>query len=540
MPAVVPSPGQATVTPRDTPRVFGELAAGRPDGGRARKPRAAGGSLRWWLLGGAAVAFTGIVALGLSAWLLAAVLFRGKTQTPHGTVLLTLDPADAEVLVDGKRWFQRPGSKDALRLELSEGEHDLKVSKNGFDPYTRQLTVRAGQSDSLDVRLDHDTFVSLFNGKDLKGWMTWGGTTGDWKVENGLLVGSGATSHLFSERGDYQNFHFRVEVMINDSGTSGQYFRAQYGPGYPKGYEAQISGTDLDPIKTGSLIPVFDPKLSTEEKAKLVVTKPRHKPGEWFTQEVIADANHITIKVNGETTVDFIDSNNSYTKGHLALQQHDVKTVVKFRKMEIKELLPTLVVPPPPGGYVPLFNGKDLKGWRTHPSQRGNWRVVNGVLTGSGPEDSYLYTDEDDFTDFDLRVVTRINDGGNSGVFFRSPFGPALPPNAKRFPTGYEAQINSTHIDVSRTGSLSAAGGWVVSVRDSPVPPGQWFTLELIAQGNHITIKLNGKVTADWTDAKSQFSRGTLALQVYTAQTVAEFSKIEVKKLPPQKPPPGK
>ena len=53
---------------------------------------------------------------------------------------------------------------------------------------------------------------------------------------------------------------------------------------------------------------------------------------------MIADGNHIIIKVNGKTTVDWTDPKNTYTKGHFALQQHDPGTVVKFRKIEVKEL----------------------------------------------------------------------------------------------------------------------------------------------------------------------------------------------------------
>ena len=135
-------------------------------------------------------------------------------------------------------------------------------------------------------------WVQLFDGKDLTGWKIHpkpGGQIQEvvpvekggkvvayegklrngkqvplWRVEDGVLIGSGPASHLFSQRGDYKNFRFRVEAMINDHGNSGQYFRAQYGPSFPKGYEAQINATHSDPIRTGSLYPAFNPKLPAE------------------------------------------------------------------------------------------------------------------------------------------------------------------------------------------------------------------------------------------------------------------------------------
>ena len=97
-----------------------------------------------------------------------------------------------------------------------------------------------------------------------------------------------------------------------------------------------------------------------------------------------------------------------------------------------------------PDGFVPLFNGKNLTGWKTHPDQRGNWRVENGVLVGSGPDvTSHLYTERDDYKDFWLRVEARLNDGGNSGVYFRCPFGPALPAGNPRWLLGYNAKIDT-------------------------------------------------------------------------------------------------
>ncbi len=177
-----------------------------------------------------------------------------------------------------------------------------------------------------DKKDDDQGWVQLFNGKDLEGWMTHPQDKAKWEVKDGVLIGSGPAGHLFSKRGDYENFIYRVEAKINDHGNSGQYFRTQYGPSFPKGYEAQINSTHRDPVKTGSLYNF------------VAVRDMLVKPDEWFTQEVTAIGNHIVIKVNGKTTVDFVDKKNTYTKGHFALQQHDPGTVVMFRKIEVKEL----------------------------------------------------------------------------------------------------------------------------------------------------------------------------------------------------------
>jgi len=185
-------------------------------------------------------------------------------------------------------------------------------------------------------------------------------------------------------------------------------------------------------------------------------------------------------------------------------------------------------------GFVPLFNGHDLTGWNTHSSQPGNWRVENGILIGSGQgsEKSHLYTQRGDFRDFHLRVEARINDGGNSGLYFRSTFGPARPADHPRFPYGYEAQIDST-VDLARTGSLYAAGQVVVKFADTLVPPGQWFTEEVIALGNRIVVKVNGQTTAVYRDEKEISASGYIALQQNNPKTVAEFRKIEIRELEP-------
>ncbi len=149
---------------------------------------------------------------------------------------------------------------------------------------------------------------------------------GEWDFTNGVLHASGGVSHIFSPRGDYENFDYKAEIKIKDKGNSGQYFRTAFGPGFPRGYEAQINSTHSDPKRTGSLYNFSN------------VTDMLVPPDTWFTQEIIADGNHIIIKVNDKVTVDYVDEKNSFMKGHFAFQQHNVGGEVWIRNVQVREL----------------------------------------------------------------------------------------------------------------------------------------------------------------------------------------------------------
>jgi serine/threonine protein kinase/WD40 repeat protein len=183
-------------------------------------------------------------------------------------------------------------------------------------------------------------------------------------------------------------------------------------------------------------------------------------------------------------------------------------------------------------GFVPLFNGTDLHGWKTHPSQPGNWRVQNGVLIGSGPEASHLYTERGDFKDFHLRFEARVNKEGTSGVFFHSPFGPTSPANDPKWVDGYEAIIKNPRGDHNNTGRLYPGEGESVFSNVEPrVVPVRWFTMEVIVDGNSIGIFVNGKMSENYVDPKWLYPSGHIVLQQHDPQTVIEFRKVEIKAL---------
>lgn len=165
----------------------------------------------------------------------------------------------------------------------------------------------------------------IFDGKTLDGWKA-SERPENWTVEDGAIVGRGDRSHLFYMGEECENCEFKAMVKLNKGGNSGMYFRAEFMAGWPKGYEAQVNNSHKDPKRTGSLYNFVD------------VTEQLVPDDTWWEQHIIADGNHIVIKVNGKTVVDYVDEKRTYTKGRLALQQHDPGSVVMYKDIMMKVL----------------------------------------------------------------------------------------------------------------------------------------------------------------------------------------------------------
>lgn len=168
-------------------------------------------------------------------------------------------------------------------------------------------------------------WIKMFDGKTLNGWKT-GDNPESWKVKDGMIVGDGQRSHLFYMLHQCENCEFKADIRLNHSGNSGMYFRAVFGPGFPKGYEAQVENSSPDPQKTGSL---YNIQKVLEQKIP---------DDTWWNQHIIANGKHIQIFVNGEKVVDTEDG--TYTKGYLALQQHNKGSVVEYKNLYMRILPP--------------------------------------------------------------------------------------------------------------------------------------------------------------------------------------------------------
>lgn len=178
---------------------------------------------------------------------------------------------------------------------------------------------------SPSAAVQDEGWVSLFNGKDLTGWKA--NEPASWTVVDGMIHGEGAVSHLYYMDKEFENFAYKADVRLTPGSNSGMYFRTNWvDKGYPKIYEAQLNNSHKDPKRTGSLYNFVD------------VTEQLVPDDTWFTQEVIADGNHIIVKVNGKTVVDYVDEAKTHMKGYFAFQQHDPNSKVDIKNIMVRPL----------------------------------------------------------------------------------------------------------------------------------------------------------------------------------------------------------
>lgn len=187
----------------------------------------------------------------------------------------------------------------------------------------------------------NDEWISLFDGKTLDGW-TASEHPGTFAVEDGKIVVHGPRAHLFYagpvENHDFKNFEFKAQVMTTPGSNSGMYVHTRYqDEGWPsQGYEVQVNNSHTDWRRTGSLYGIDDVK-------EQVVPD-----NEWYTEHIIVDGKHVTIKINGKTVVDYAEPDNLERKegdegrqlshGTVALQGHDPDSKVYYKDIMVKPL----------------------------------------------------------------------------------------------------------------------------------------------------------------------------------------------------------
>lgn len=186
-------------------------------------------------------------------------------------------------------------------------------------------------------------------------------------------------------------------------------------------------------------------------------------------------------------------------------------------------------------GWVSLFDGKTLNGWKVG-DNAATFRVDSGMLIVNG-NTAHLFYDGDvnnhDFKNFEFKAKVMTKPGSNSGIYFHTVFQQGSWPEK-----GYEVQVNNSHTDWKRTGSLYN----IVDVKEKYIPDNVWYTEYIKVQGKRVIIKLNDIVVVDYTEpekplrsedeAARVISNGTFAIQGHDPKSKVYFKDIMVKVLP--------
>jgi uncharacterized protein len=215
--------------------------------------------------------------------------------------------------------------------------------------------------------------------------------------------------------------------------------------------------------------------------------------------------------------------------------------------------------------WEPIFDGKPLA-WGTDweatdnaEVTRKHWTVKDGMLVGdsrgSKEGSSHLYYIKKSFKNFEVRAQISVGTDSNSGFYFRCPKVGPTPDQSnflngktwRNWPYGYEAQINLTHTgDPKRSGTFYAAPiVWSKDIKeligyDIEASKGKsddfWYTMRIIAVGDHTVILLNDRVAVDHFGAakdKPLLTEGLFAFQMHHPGTIVKFKNIEVRELDP-------
>jgi hypothetical protein len=218
-------------------------------------------------------------------------------------------------------------------------------------------------------------------------------------------------------------------------------------------------------------------------------------------------------------------------------------------------------------GFVSLFNGRDLTGWKTPVGDNGHWKVLGGVIDydarSEAPGDKNLWS-EKSYRDFTLRLDWRIKEttglypvptvlpdgthqkgpdgkdvitptpNADSGIYLRGTSKAQL--NIWCWPIG-SGEVYGYRMDAKQPPTVRA--GVTPKLRaDKPV--GEWNTFEITLRGERLTVILNGQTVIENAELPGLPATGPLALQHHggykdgkynPASSLVQFRHVSIKEL---------
>jgi hypothetical protein len=410
------------------------------------------------------------------------------------------------------------------------------------------VSCGGAKPNELTAEEQQDGWQLLFDGQTLNGWRDYNGTelTGPWTVVDGAIEAEGkggdASGYIVTDK-EYANFDLKWEWKISKGGNSGMLYHVVERPDFKVPY---ITGPEYQLIDDENYAEMND-GYQLEDWQRCGVDYAMYVPdlearnmkpaGEWNQSEIIFDNGHVTYLLNGKVTVEFdawtpdwyarkesgkwkdAPEYGMSPKGHICLQDHGYPAW--FRSIKIKEL-------PSKPVEKDLFNGKDLTGWINYGTELWYVDEDGNLVCESGPNKQYGYFATNDYyDDFDLTLEFKQEANGNSGVFIRSTVDGTTV-------HGWQVEVAPKGHD---TGGVyeSYGRGWLYQIPDEKeeiLKEGEWNTMRIRLEGDHLQSWLNGEPMTDIHDEKIGAGHGRIALQIHDGGGIkVRWRNIHIKTL---------
>lgn len=396
-----------------------------------------------------------------------------------------------------------------------------------------------------------DGWELLFDGETLSGWRDYNGDslTQPWTVVDGCIQaagdGSDLSGYIVTDR-EFDNFILDWDWKLGKGGNSGMIYHVVEDPYFKVPY---VTGPEYQLIDNEGWEEINAPS-KLEEWQKVGVDYAMHLPnpdsmfvnpqGEWNNSRIVFDNGHVEHYLNGHKILEFEAWTDDWfarknagkwemapeyglaDRGVICLQDHG--SPASFRNIKIKQL-PKKVT----GEAKDLFNGKDLTGWENNGTELWYVNDEGLMVCESGPDKAYGYlATREYYNDFDLTVDFKQLANGNSGIFFRSFIEPPVKVH------GWQCEVAPKGQD---SGGIyeSYGRGWLQQIPDEKeniLKEGEWNTMRLRVEGDHVQTWLNGEPMVDFTDEKIGEAQGRIALQIHDGGGIkVQWKNLKITKL---------
>ena len=353
-------------------------------------------------------------------------------------------------------------------------------------------------------------FVSLFNGKDLSGWVRTNTPSATWTFKDDVLVCSGKPiGELRTER-MYQNFIMELEWRhMVPRGNAGVFIWADditaRGVPFHRGIEVQVLenayGNTTSHTTHGDIFPIHGATMTPingRGGSRAFPTEERSKPSpEWNHYRIVCQDGEISLAVNGKVVTRGKDC--SPRKGYICLESEG--GIVHYRNVRIKELPDTPVagehIAIANRGYRSIYSGLDLSGWTGKPESLEAWHANDWILLSDGPKNGG-----------DVTLVTN-EQFGDVGFVFDAQI--------KEDRKALQVRLREAIIDTSDD-----------AIAKHLEQPGRWNRFEGSLRGNQLTLTVNGHEAIKNRAVEKLAKRGPLSISPSGAVALANIYVSEL------------